>query len=286
MLMHSRRRFRIRGVVVDTITREFLLPDETFERLAAVVVGATNFGRAGQFETLDWPPQLILAEYGSEFLQKSGSLGYAKPFSLRGHITRVYVMKNKFDHEVAIHQMRQLRGVLVTKFRRWLHLEIHPKDQTWVDQVNHLSRAIDDFGARKLTLEALIQRFVAAFTPLGSHHRQRGMRLIQEAWALAAKYDRQLAARFSVAYLLRNVQGVTYFLYNDERDQLVDSLAIDSSDDLASLQQMFDQIKHQQAQFKVNQIPFYYPEWLKAQHDAQRPVWPLSQLVAYQQGGL
>lgn len=289
MVMHSRRRFRIRGVVVDTVTNEFLLPEGTFERIAVIVIGATYFGRAGQFEILDWPPQLILAEYGPEFLKTTGSLDYAKSLALRGYLTRVYVMKTVRDHEVATQQMRQLRGVLVTKFWRWLQQENHPKDQSWIDQVHHLSRAITAFGAQQLTLEALIHRFVQAFVPLGSHRQQRGRRLIQEVWALSAKYDRRLAARFSVAYLLRNVQGVTYFVYGDARDQLVDSIEIDSMqspDDPVSLQQMLDQVKRQQVQFKTDQIPFYCPEWLKAQLDAERPVWPLSQLLAYQQGGL
>lgn len=289
MAMHSRRRFRIRGVVVDTVRGEFLLPEGTFERIAVVVIGATYFGRAGQFEILDWPPQLILAEYGAEFLKTTGSLDYAKLLELRGHVTRVYVMKTARDHDVATQQMRELRGVLVTKFRRWLQQERHPKDRKWVDQVSRLSRAIDAFGAQQLTLEALIHRFIQVYVPLGSHHQQRGMRLIQEAWTLSAKYDRRLAARFSVAYLLRNVQGVTYFVYGDARDQLVDSIEIDatqSPEDPVSLQQIFDQVKRQQAQFKTDQIPFYLPEWLKKQRDAKRPVWPLSQLLAYQEGGL
>lgn len=289
MVMHSRRRFRIRGVVVDTVTSEFLLPEGTFERIAVIVIGTTHFGRAGQFETLDWPPQLILAEYGPEFLKTTGSLDYAKSLALRGHVTRVYVMKTVRDHDIATQQMRELRGVLVTKFRRWLQQENHPKDQSWINRVSHLSRAIDAFGAQQLTLEALIHRFIQAFAPLGSHHQQRGRRLIQEAWALSAKYDRRLAARFSVAYLLRNVQGVTYFVYGDARDQMVDSVAIDptqSPDDPVYLKYLFDQVKRQQAQFKMDQIPFYRPEWLKAQLAAKRPVWPLSQLLAYQQGGL
>lgn len=289
MVMHSRRRIRIRGVVVDAVTSEFLLPEGTFERMAVVVIGATNFGRAGQFESLAWPPQLVLAEYGPEFLKTTGSLDYAKSLELRGHVTRVYVMKTIRDHEIAIQQMRELRGVLVTKFRRWLQQESHPKDQTWVNQVSHLSRAIDAFGAQRLTLEDLIHRFIQAFASLGSHHQQRGMRLIQEVWALSAKYDRRLAVRFSVAYLLRNVQGVTYFLYGDARDQLVDSVEIDptqSSDDPVYLQHLFDQVKRQQAQFKADQIPFYQPEWIKKQREANRPVWPLSQLLAYEKGGL
>lgn len=286
MLMHSRRRLRVNGVVVDASHDEFLFPEGTFAQLNVVVIGAMIFARVGKNESLSWPPQTLVAEYGLEFLNDSGTLGYAKMVSLNGLLTKVYVIKSAADHELASHLLRQLHGLLIEKFHHWLLLEVHPKDATWPTTVKRLDHAVAEFASGEIALEALVKRFEKVFATLGSHHQQRGSHLIQSVWALAAKYDRQLAAHFKVVYLLRDVQRVTYSNYGDVRDQVVTNTATDLINVEVAWQQSVAQIKQQQDQFQTEQLPFYEPKWLQAQQEAGHLIWPISQLIAYQQGGL
>ncbi len=289
MLMHARRRLKIRGVVVDTITREVMFSDGTFEQLNLVVIGGVNYARITKFEQLVWPPQIALVAYGAQFFSKNGQMAYARMMAFNGVLTRVYVMKNPQDRQRAERLLRQLRGVLINKFQEWLGHEVHRKDPTWSQQVHALLRAVDAFGNQQLTLEQLLQRFEKAFEPLGSHHQKRGRKLIREAWGLAASYDRRFAHRFPVAYLFRDVRKVEFFMYGDTRDLTVKMISDEAKAKMSEteyLQQQFDQVKTQQAQFKAEEIPFYQPAWLQAQHDFNRSVFELSQLKAYQQGGL
>ncbi|WP_125709395.1 hypothetical protein [Lacticaseibacillus porcinae] len=289
MSMHARRRLKVRGVVVDTITVELMFSDGTFEQLATVVIGGVNYARINKFEQLAWPPQIVLAEYGAPFFQKNGQMAYARMLAFNGMLTRVYVMKNAQDRQRAERLLRQMRGVLITKFQDWLAHEVHRKDPTWPQQVRALLHAVDAFGAQQLTLEQLLQRFEKAFEPLGSHHQKRGRKLIREVLGLAASYDWRFARRFPVAYLFRNLRKVEFFMYGDNRDLNVKMITDEAKANMSEaefLQQQFAQVKTQQAQFKAEQIPFYTAAWLQAQHDFNRSVFELNQLEAYQQGGL
>jgi hypothetical protein len=71
----------MRGVVADTVTGSFWMPDASIRKVNAVVLGATNFARVGKREVLDWPPQTIFAEFNQEFLRSELALGYAKPLN-------------------------------------------------------------------------------------------------------------------------------------------------------------------------------------------------------------
>lgn len=289
MLMHTRRRIRVRGVVIDTLNTEFLFPEGTFEQLAVVVIGGTIFSRVDKYEHLDWPPQVVIAEYGPTFNSKSGSLGYGKFLAMNGLMTKVYEIQNVREHEWAMHQITELHGNLIKKFQRYLGHEQHHKEAAWQRQVSALNHAIAAYGDRKLTLEQVLKQFEKAFEAVGPHHRQRGQRMVKSAWTLSAAYDRAFAEHFPVAYLFRDLRKVEFFIYGDTRDLNVKMISDEEKAEMSEaeyLQQQFAQIKTQQTQFKAEEIPFYQPAWLQAQHDFNRSVFELSQLKAYQQGGL
>lgn len=258
MLMHTRRRIRVRGVVIDTLNTEFLFPEGTFEQLAVVVIGGTNFARAEKYEQLAWPAQVVIAEYGPTFMPKSGSMGYGKFLVMNGVMTRVFEIKTAREHEWAMRQISELHGNLIKKFQRFLAHEQHHKDAAWQHHVSALNHAIAAYGDRKLTLEQVIKQFEKAFEAVGPHHRQRGQRMVKSAWTLAAAYDRRFAHRFPVAYLFGDLRKVEFFMYGDTRDLNVKMISDDAKAKMSEaeyLQQQFDQVKTQQAQFKAEEIP-------------------------------
>lgn len=283
MIMRSLRQFQIRAVTAGAMRLTFLLPNARFHTRDVVILGVTNFSRAGKYERLGWPPQTLFAEYNSKFTKNPGALGYAKPVSMKGHLMQAHLIRNNRDREFATVTSQQLTATEIKLFKRWLNSPHHPKIANWHQVVRNLTHAIDAFGNHKLDLETLIRQFEQYFAQVSPHDTHRAKTLAQQARSIAAKFDRKLHAQLPVAYLLINVQNVTHFLYRDERDILFNTDAEDADHRKAGdfNRFMFDRVQLQKAEFAQRGIPFYDPTWLANQRSRNQPVWELSQLDAY-----
>lgn len=283
MMMRSLRQFQIRAVTAGAMRLTFLLPNARFHTRDVVVLGVTNFSRAGKYERLNWPPQTLFAEYNSKFTKNPGALGYAKPVSMKGHLVLTHLIRNNRDREFAILTDQQLTATEIKLFKRWLNSPHHPQIANWQQVVRNLTHAIEAFGNHKLDLETLIRQFEQYFAQVSPHDIHRAKTLAQQARSIAAKFDRKLHAQLPVTYLLINVQNVTHFLYRDERDILFNTDVEDATHRKAGdfNRFMFDRIQLQKAEFTRRGIPFYDPTWLASQRVHNQPVWELSQLDAY-----
>lgn len=287
MEIRSRRQFQVRAVTAGTMRLTFLLPSDRFWTRDIVILGVTNFARAGKIERLDWPPQTLFAEYNSTFTKNSGALGYAKPVAMKGMIMRSHLINNNADREFANRNRQQLTGAETRFFKSWLTTRDHPDCPDWSQQVRQLSSAVQRYSTHKMDLDALLHQFESRFVQGSPHQIHRTKTLMQQARSIAAKFERKLDARVPVAYLLLNAQNVTHYLYRDERDLLFNTDAEDAKHRKAGdfNRFMFTRVKQQKAEFAQRGIPFYDPDWLNDQHARHQPVWELSQLDAYHLGG-
>ena len=283
MYLHSRRRIRMRGVVADTIVGNFWMPDASARKVNAVVLGATNFGRVGKREVLNWPPQTIFAEFNQEFLRSELSMGYAKPLVLNGFLVKAHRLHDPREQRFAFELQRQQRKAIGHNLEHWLAREHHPQYPHWSNTAQTLGEAITAYVEMKLTLPQILQRFVKVFSTMGVRQQQRVDLMVKNAWSMVAKFDRTLDERLPPVWLLINVQQVTVFQYGDNRDAQITSEPNDFErrDEAGYLQHMFNQVQLQKAEFKRLDLPFYDPDWLARQRRLNEPVWEPSSLKAY-----
>lgn len=287
LLMKSLRGFQIRALTTGAQRLVFMLPNDRFRTYDVVILGANNFARAGQHENLGWPPQTLFAVYNSVFTKNSGSLGYAKPVSMQGHLMRANLVKNQQDREFAMHNRQQLTASMLKLFKRWLASTDHPQTDDWSKVIRTLSHTLQAYSNHKLTLDALLQQFQKQFTQTGQHRNHCAKTFTQQAKNIARRFDQKLDARLPVAYLLIDVQNVTHFLYRDARDTLFNTDAEDAAHRKAGdfNRFMFERVQQQKAEFARRGIPFYDPTRLADQRARNEPVWELSQLDAFHLGG-
>ncbi|WP_054717844.1 hypothetical protein [Lacticaseibacillus manihotivorans] len=287
MLMKSLRGFQIRALTAGAQRLVFMLPNDRFRTYDVVILGVTNFARAGKYENLGWPPQTLFAAYNSVFTKSSGALGYAKPVAMRGHLMRVHLVKSPQDREFAMRNRQQLVASMLKLFKRWLASTDHPQTDDWPKVIRTLTHALQAYGNHKLTLDALLQQFQKQFTQTGQHRNHCAKTFTQQAKEIALRFDQKLDARLPITYLLVDVQNVTHFLYRDERDILFNTDAEDTAHRKAGdfNRFMFDRVELQKAEFARRGMPFYDPTWLADQRARHQPVWELSQLDAYHLGG-
>ena len=287
VLMKSLRGFQIRALTAGAQRLVFMLPNDRLRTYDVVILGATNFARAGKYENLGWPPQTLFAAYNSGFTKNSGALGYGKPVAMRGHLMRTNLVKNPPDREFAIHNRQQLVASILKLFKRWLASTDHPQTDDWPKVIRTLTHAVQAYGNHKLTLDALLQQFQTQFAQTGQHRHYCAKTFIQQAKNIAKRFDQKLDARLPVAYLLIDVQNVTHFLYRDDRDILFNTDTEDAAHRKAGdfNRFMFNRVQLQKAEFARRKIPFYDPTWLADQRARNQPVWELSQLDAYHLGG-
>lgn len=283
MIMHSRRRIRVRGVVAETLSAQFLLPNDQIRSVNVVVVGGTNFGRVGKLETLDWPTQTIFAEFNQEFLRSELPLGYAKPISLNGYLVKSHLMQQPADPHFVQNLRHQQRYTVGQKFEHWLAREQHKHNSTWPKTVAHLQISIEAFMNAELSLSELSRQFEKAYHGFGPFQQQRVHALTTGAFSLVAKFERSLDERLPIAYLLMEVQRVQNFQYGDPRDTQIAAEPNDFErrDEPGYLQHMFDLVQIQKAEFKRLNLPFYDPEWLATKRSRDQPVWEPSSLKVY-----
>jgi hypothetical protein len=283
MIMHSRRRIRIRGVVAETLSAQFLMPDDHIRFIHAVVIGATNFARVGKFETLDWPTQTVFAEFNQEFLRSELPLGYARPLTLNGHLVKSHLTGQPADQHFIQQFRHQQRNTIGQKFEHWLAREQHKQDPTWPKTVAHLQASIEAYMDAALSLAELSRQFEKVYHAFGPYQQQRVHALTSGARSLAAKFERSIDERLPIAYLLMDVQRVINFQYGDARDLKITSEPNDFEcrDEAGYLQHMFNQVQLQKAEFKRLDLPFYDPDWLARQRRLNEPVWEPSSLKAY-----
>lgn len=287
MLMRSRRQFQIRAVTAGTARLTVLLPNDHFRTLDVVILGVNNFARANHYEQLGWPTQTIFAEYGPAFTKNDGSLGYAKPVSMKGYLMQVNLVRNQSDHEFAIRQQTKFIGAEIKLFNKWLNTRDHPQREDWPQQVSHLSHSVQAFGNRKLQFGELLDQFIGLFDQGSTHQKQRTESLAQKARAIRDQIDATRDARLPVAYMLINVQNVTHFLYGDDRDIQFNTDQADAEHrKVGDLQRfMFTRVPQQKAEFEQLGIPFYDPKRLANWHATHQPVWDPKQLDAFHLGG-
>lgn len=283
MMMHSRRRIQMHGVVADAITANFLMPDNQIRLINAVVLGASNFGRVGKREVLDWPPQTVFAEFNQEFLHSELSLGYAKPLTLNGFLVKSHLIENARDRNFAFNLRHQQLVTISQMLSRWLAKEHHKHDDQWPTVTQQLQSAIEAYSNETLGLPQLLNHFEKAYQPLGPFQQQRVHDQATYAWAMVAKFDRTLDERLPPVWLLSNVQQVMVFQYSDARDIQIKSEPNDFErrNEPGYLQHMFSQVQVQKAEFKRLGLPFYDPEWLATKRSRDQPVWEPSSLKAY-----
>ncbi|WP_125707391.1 hypothetical protein [Lacticaseibacillus porcinae] len=283
MEMQSRRRIRVRGVVADSLTGDFLLPDSSVITIDAVVVGGTNFARVGKNESLDWPPQTVFAEYNQEFLRTQLHLGYGRPILFNGVLVKVHLIGSPRDRDFAMNLQFQQRKTLGHHLRHWLEHEHHIKVKAWPQILHRLLGNIDDYLEGKLTLEMVLTRFTKAFSALGPRLSQRTTIIVRNAWALSAKFDRSLDERLPPVYLFRDVQRVENFQFGDARDTAMkyDDNDYERRDEPGYLKQQFDQVQVTKQLFQQLDLPFYDPKWLATKRERNQPVWEPSQLKQY-----
>lgn len=283
MIMHSRRRIRVRGVVAEALTTQFLLPNDQIRSIHAVVIGATNFARVGKLESLDWPTQTIFAEFNQEFLHSELPLGYARPITLNGHLVKSHLIQQPADQHFVQQLRHQQRNTIGQKFEHWLMRERHKQDLTWPKTVAHLQASIEAYMDATLSLAELSRQFEKVYHAFGPFQQQRVQALTSGARSLAAKFERSIDERLSIAYLLIDVQRVTNFQYSDARDTQITSEPNDFErrDEAGYLQHMFNQVQLQKAEFKRLGLPFYDPDWLARKRSRNDPVWEPSQLKTY-----
>lgn len=281
MYLHSRRRIRMRGVVADTVTGSFWMPDASIRKVNAVVLGATNFARVGKREVLDWPPQTIFAEFNQEFLRSELALGFAKPLILNGFLVKAHLLHDLQEQNFAL--ALQQRKAIGHNLEHWLAREHHPQYPQWVNTAQTLDEAIIAYVDTRLTLPQILRRFVKVFSTMGARQQQRVETMAKHVWAMVAKFDRTLDERLPPVWLLTNVQQVTVFQYGDARDTQITAEPNDFErrDEPGYLQHMFNLVPLQKAEFKRLGLPFYDPEWLATKRSRDQPVWEPSSLKAY-----
>jgi hypothetical protein len=287
MLMRSRRQFQVRAVTAGTTRLTVLLPNDHFRTLDVVILGVNNFARANHYEQLGWPTQTIFAEYGPAFTKNDGSLGYAKPISMKGYLMQVNIVKSQSDHEFAIRQQTKLIGAEMRLFKQWLNTRDHPQRTDWPQQVNHLSHALNEFGNHNLTFGELLKQFTNTFYQGSPHQKQRTESLAKKAREIRDQIDATRDARLPIAYMLINVQNVTHFLYGDDRDIQFNTDQADAEHRKAGdLQRfMFTRVPQQKAEFEKLGIPFYDPKRLANWRTTNQAVWDPKQLDAFHLGG-
>lgn len=287
MLMRSRRQFQIRAVTAGTARLTALLPNNRFRTLDVVILGVNHYARAGHQEDLGWPPQTVLAEYGPAFTSREGTLGYAKPIAMQGHLMQVNLINSQSDHIFASRQQSKFIGTEISLFKKWLNTSDHPHRSDWPQQVRDLSHSMDAFGNHKLTFGELLAQFSHAFNQGSAHQSQRTDIWVEKARAIRDRITDESNARLPIAYLLINVQNVTHFLYGDDRDIQFntdqDDAAHRKAGDLQRV--MFTRVQQQKAQFEKLGIPFYQPERLARMRAREQPVWDPKQLDALHLGG-
>ncbi|WP_125710961.1 hypothetical protein [Lacticaseibacillus porcinae] len=283
MLTHSSRKFQIRAVTAGTARLTFLTLDGHFFTMDAIFAGANRFARAGHHEQLGWPPGLIFAEYGPAFTKHSGSLGYAKPVSFKGHIMSANLINTPEDHLAAERLLQRFIGEEINSFRRWLKTRDHPQRADWPQQVRQLEQLLNAFSNHKMTYDDVLQAFISRFDQGSARQQVRLHKRVQYAREIHDRYVKALNARLPVAILLINIQNVEHYNYSDDRDLLFNTEKVDAdlrkTGDLLSV--MFTRVNQQKAQFKRDGIPFYQPEWLATQHARDQPIWDPQQLDAY-----
>lgn len=287
MLTRSRRPFQIRAVTAGTARLTLLLPNDHLRTLDVVILGANNFARANHHEQLGWPTQTIFAEYGPAFTQNTGALGYAKPVSMKGYLMQVNIIHSQSDHEFAVRQQAKFIGAEIKFFNKWLNSQNHPRRPDWSQQVNHLSRALNEFGNRKLSFDTLLDQFIGVFDQGSTHQTQRTETLAQKTREIRDRINATRDARLPVAYLLINVRNVEYYLYGDARDIQFNTDQEDAEHRKAGdLQRfMFTRVQLQKAEFEKLGIPFYDPKRLANWQATNQPVWDPNQLDKFHLGG-
>jgi hypothetical protein len=185
------------------------------------------------------------------------------------------------------YQQTKFIGAETKLFKKWLNSQNHPQHADWPQQVNRLSRSLNEFGNRKLQFGELLDQFIGLFDQGSTHQKQRTESLAQKARAIRNQINATRDARLPVAYLLINVQNVTHFLYGDDRDIQFNTDQVDAEHRKAGDFQrfMFTRVQLQKAEFAKLSIPFYDPKRLANWRATHQPVWDPKQLDAFHLGG-
>lgn len=283
MQFKSRRRFQMRMVLAGAQVLSFRFPDGQIHHLKTLILGMSNVGRIGKYESLGWPPATLFAELTPDFLLVEGTLGYARPLSMSGQLVKTHLIHDDREHERLNRLTHQLVGLEIKNFRRWLAEAYHENTPTWPHQVQQLEQLISAYGSHQVMLERVISRFKTVFASTGKHQNNCTDHYETRAWALSSRFERKLDAAFKVAYCLVNIKHVELFMYGDQRDT---TLHLEPNQpDLAyarSYQQhMFDQLHAQKVQAQQLGLPFYDPDWLASKQRFNQPIWDPQQLDAF-----
>lgn len=283
MQFKSRRRFNMRTVLAGAQVLSFRFPDGQIHRFKTLILGMSNVGRIGKYESLGWPPATLFAEFTADFLLPEGTLGYARPLSMSGQLIKTHLIHNDRERDRLNRFTHQLVGLEIKNFRRWLAEGYHDNTPTWPHQVQQLEQLITAYASHRVTLERVIARFKAAFASTGTHQNSCEDHYETRAWALSSRFERKLDATFNVAYCLVNVKHVELFMYGDQRD-----IALHLEPNQPELaygrpyqQHMFDQLKAQKVQAQQLGLPFYDPDWLANKQRFNQPIWDPQQLDAF-----
>lgn len=283
MQFQSLRRFRVGAVLANVAILQFRFPDGRDHTFKTIVLGAANFGRIGQYESLGWPPITCFTKFDWKVLKVEGSLGYAKRLALSGNLMKTHLIHGESERIQIKRLESQLVGTEIQNFRRWLKSVPHEQTRQWTHQIQRLEQTIKAYGSHQLKLMQVIQRFKAVYATDKWHRQKQAEHFEKLAWDFSSQFERELDQFLPIAYLLVNIKNIELYQYSNQRDILLHPEANQPSLAYTStyIQHMFYQLKAQKVQAQQLGLPFYDPDWLANKQRFQQPVWDPAQLDAF-----